>query len=120
MLGNWFEYGAVLFALIVTSLGIGFLVSLISTTDNQAIQFSMILLLLSIFFTGFLLNLDLLWRPVRLISWLLPATYGIRLLQDVMLRGIPANLLMLGILAGAGILLFAFSAVLLSRKLAPR
>jgi ABC-2 type transport system permease protein len=120
MLGSWWEYGTILFALILSSLGIGFLVSLISNTDSQAIQFSMILLLLSIFFTGFLLNLDLLWRPVRTISWMLPATYGIRLLQDVMLRGSPANLLQLGILLAAGVSLFIFCAIFLSRKLAPQ
>ena len=120
MFGNWYEYGGVLLLLLFTSLGLGFLISLISTTDSQAIQYSMILLLLSIFFTGFLLSLQMLWEPVRIISWLLPATYGIQLLQDIMLRGAPANVFLLATLAGSGMILFAICAWLLSRRLAAR
>ncbi len=120
MLGNWYEYGTVLLLLLFTSLGLGFLVSLLSTTDSQAIQYSMILLLLSIFFTGFLLSLQMLWEPVRTISWLLPATYGIQLLQDIMLRGVPASLFLVAMLAGSGGILFLLSSWLLSRRLAAR
>jgi len=46
-----------------------------------------LLLLASIFFSGFFLDLRLMREPVTLLAWSLPATYGIRMLQDVMLRG---------------------------------
>ena len=103
--------------LIFTSLALGFLISLISQTDTQAVQYSMLLLLASIFFSGFFLDLRLMWEPVRVVAWSIPATYGIRLLQDIMLRGelSPANIF-LGISA-IGIGLFLVDWLLLRRHM---
>ncbi len=107
MNGSWIYYSLVLLILIFTALGYGFLISLISQTDTQAVQYSMFLLLGSVFFSGFFLNLHYLWQPIHVISWMLPATYGINLLQDIMLRGSPPNpLLFYGFLAiGVGLFL---------------
>jgi ABC-2 type transport system permease protein len=63
-------------------------VSLLSRTDTQAVQYSMIVLLASLFFSGFFLATERLAYPARIVSWLLPATFGISLLRDVMLRGV--------------------------------
>ena len=49
---------------IFASLGLGFAISGLAKTDSQAVQYSMVVLLLSIFFTGFVL-LDKLTVPVR-------------------------------------------------------
>jgi ABC-2 type transport system permease protein len=87
MLGDWRFYALSLFALLCASLSLGFLTSLLAKTTSQAIQSAMLLLLASIFFSGFFLALYRLWEPVRAISWALPVTYGINLLQSVMLRG---------------------------------
>ncbi len=87
MVGSWLHYGITLALLIFTSLGMGFTVSLLARTTTQAVQYSMIILLASIFFSGFFLGLGLLWEPVRIVSWLLPATYTTALLQNIMLRG---------------------------------
>jgi ABC-2 type transport system permease protein len=85
------------FALVLlASLALGTLISLASRTETQAVQWSMLTLLAGLFFSGFVLSLDGLSYPVKSISWLLPVTYGIRILQDVMLRGrdpAPADLL---------------------------
>ena len=117
MLGSWFDYSSVILVLIFTSLGVGFLISLISQTDTQAVQNSMLLLLASIFFSGFLLDLRLMAEPIGRISWALPATYGIRMLQDVMLRGhVYALPLMLGI-SGIGIGLFIINWISLRLKM---
>jgi ABC-2 type transport system permease protein len=78
----------VLGLVLVASVGLGFLISLASRTDTQAVQYSMIVLLASLFFSGFFLAVDRLAYPARIISWLLPATFGISLLRDVMLRGL--------------------------------
>jgi ABC-2 type transport system permease protein len=75
MLGNWWYFVLVIAAVPFTSLGIGFAISIGSQTDSQAVQYSMIILLASVFFSRFIMNLDLLWLPVRVISWLLPTTY---------------------------------------------
>lgn len=103
LLGGWGSYTAVVLALLFTSLSLGFAISVISQTDSQAVQFSMIVLLASIFFSGFFIALHRLLAGVHVVSWLLPATYGTALLQDVMLRGraiapLPiAGLLLLGL-----------------------
>jgi ABC-2 type transport system permease protein len=115
MRGDWWEYAVVLLVLLFTSLGMGFLISMVSETDTQAVQYSMFLLLGSVFFSGFFLDLRYLWEPVRVVSSALPATYGIRLLQDIMLRGtaIIPNLFF-GLLA-IGVGLFLVSWLLLRR-----
>jgi ABC-2 type transport system permease protein len=115
MLGSWLYYALVVAILLFTSLGFGFVISLLSETDSQAVQLTMIILLASVFFSGFLLRLDLIWQPVRILSWALPTTYGIQMLQDVFLRGLPPNPLLLGGLAGIGIVLFLVAWLLLRR-----
>jgi ABC-2 type transport system permease protein len=82
----------VLGLVLVASVGLGFLISLMSPTDAQAVQYSMIVLLASLFFSGFFLAVERLAYPARIISWLLPATFGISLLRDVMLRGLSLHL----------------------------
>jgi|GEM_PF-212887 len=110
ILGSPFSVGLVIIILLFASLGIGFVISSLSSTDIQAVQYSMIVLLTSVFFSGFLLGLETLWEPVRIISWALPATYGIQLLRDTMLRGDPlASTLLLQLTAiGLGLFLVAW------------
>jgi len=50
------------------SVGIGFLISAFSRTDSQAIQLTMLALLLSIFFKGFFLPITGFTRPAWTIS----------------------------------------------------
>jgi ABC-2 type transport system permease protein len=115
MRGPWLDYAAVVLVMLFTALGVGFLISLVSQTDTQAVQNSMFLLLGSVFFSGFFLDLRYLWQPVRVVSWALPATYGIRLLQEIMLRGTHlVPLLFYGLLA-IGIVLFVICWLLLHR-----
>lgn len=117
MFGLWTNYAIAVVVLLFTSLGVGFLISLISDTDTQAVQYSMLLLLASIFFSGFFLDLRLMWQPMKVIAWSLPATYGIRMLQDVMLRGSSIPPLIVEGLALIGIGLFLVNWVLLRRKM---
>ena len=64
-----------------------------------------------------ILGLDELAYPVKVISWLLPVTYGIRALQSIMLRGDPPStedIVGLGaLIVGYG----AFATLALMRKL---
>lgn len=117
MIGSWLEYALAIAALLFTSLGIGFLISVTSQTDSQAVQLSMLALLASVFFAGAFLSLQSLIEPMRFVSWSLPATYAIQLLQTIMLRGFAAQPLLLGGLFGIGLLLFFVSLMLLSRKM---
>jgi ABC-2 type transport system permease protein len=117
MFGNWWNYAAAVFILLFTSLAVGFLISLISQTDTQAVQYSMLLLLASIFFSGFFLDLRLMWPPMKILAWSLPATYGIRMLQDVMLRGAAVPVLVFEGIALIGIVLFVIDWLLLRRRM---
>ena len=115
MLGNWWYFALVLAAVLFTSLGIGFAISIVSQTDSQAVQYSMIVLLASVFFSGFIMSLDLLWQPVRVISWMLPTTYGTLLLRDISLRGVDPNWTLLGGLIAIGLALMLVSWRLMRR-----
>jgi ABC-2 type transport system permease protein len=117
MFGQWTHYALAVIVLLFTSLGVGFLISLISQTDTQAVQYSMLLLLASIFFSGFFLDLRLMWEPIKVLAWSLPATYGIRMLQDIMLRGASAPTLILQGIALIGIGLFLVDWLILRRRM---
>jgi ABC-2 type transport system permease protein len=91
------------------SIGLGFVISLASSTDAQAVQYTMIVLLASLFFSGFFLSLGQLEGVAKAVSWLLPVSYGMELLRDVMLRGAPINRnLALG-LGAYGVVAFALA-----------
>ena len=81
----WFAVMVV--GVLLASLSLGMVLSSISQTESQAVQFAMLTLLAALFFSGFVLGLDNLTYPVKLISWTLPVTYGIRSFQTVMLLG---------------------------------
>jgi ABC-2 type transport system permease protein len=102
------------------SIGLGFLISLWSRTDTQAVLLSMIVLLASLFFTGLFLAIEGLRWPARAVAYVLPATYGAEMLRDVMLRGEPLPPAVLaGACALAGVLgVAAFAAT--RRRLAVR
>lgn len=88
------------------SIGLGFVVSLASANDAQAVQYTMLTLLASLFFSGFFLGVGQLEGVATVIGWLLPVTYGMQLLRDVMLRGAdPDPGILLG-LAGYGAAMF--------------
>jgi ABC-2 type transport system permease protein len=87
MTGSWGNYALVIGLVLLSSLALGFLVAAISTTEAQAVQFSMLVLLVTIFFSGFVLSLDRIIGPAAAVSELVPATAGISGLQDVLFRG---------------------------------
>lgn len=118
MLGQWWQFAVVVLLVMFAATGIGFFISLVAGTESQAVQFAMIALLLSVFFSGFILDLRYLYGPVKIVSWLLPATYGTVMLQDIMLRGRDMNLLLLGGLIGIGVAFFLISWFLMRRRMA--
>lgn len=106
LLGSLSLYALAVFLVIFVSLGFGFLISTLANSDSQAIQIAMVLLLASIFFSGFFLPLYRLWWPAQSVSWAMPATYGLKTLQDIMLRGARPEMWLFGILGGLGLMLF--------------
>jgi ABC-2 type transport system permease protein len=51
------------------------------------VQLSLLLLLASVFFSGFVPAISEFSEPVRALAYTLPVTHGISLVQDIMLRG---------------------------------
>ena len=78
---------AVCVGVLLSSLALGMIFAIVSKSESQAVQYAMLALLAGLFFSGFILPIDGLHFPVKAISYLLPVTYGISGLQDIMLRG---------------------------------
>lgn len=106
IIGSWPLYALTIGLVILVALGFGFLISSVARSDSQAIQFSMVLLLASIFFSGFFLQLYRFRWPAQTIAWLMPSTYGFKMLQDIMLRGIQPEAWLFWVLGGFAIALF--------------
>lgn len=87
LLGPPVLFVAMVLMLTLASVGIGLLISAVSTSDSQAVQMTMITLLLSIFFTGFFLPLGGFTELARPVSAMIPMTHGLAGLQAVMLIG---------------------------------
>ena len=105
--------------LILASLGIGFVISLLAGSEQQAAQLAMLVLLGSVFLSGFVRPLEAIDFPVRYASFLLPATFSIQLFQDIMLRGLPGQAWQLGGLSALTILGFWTALLLFHRELRP-
>ena len=91
---------------LAASIGLGLVVSLASASDAQAVQYTMIVLLASLFFSGFFLSLGQMSGVARVVSYALPVTYGMEMLRDVMLRGAGLDLRSVLLLAGHALVVF--------------
>lgn len=119
MVGAPGTVAGVVMLLLVASLGLGLLISVVSDSERQAVQLSLLTLLASMFFSGFVLRTEEFAVPVQIMSYALPVTHGISLLQDQMLTGgfaTPWQLVALGVI---GAILLATSWLLLRRELRP-
>lgn len=103
--------------LLLASLGLGLLIAVISDSERQAVQLSLLVLLASVFFSGFVLAIDEFTPPVRVLAYMLPVTHGIQLLQDLMLRGTTAQLWQAGALGAISAATLAVAWVLLRRNM---
>jgi ABC-2 type transport system permease protein len=73
--------------LIFASLGMGVIIALVADSERQSVQLTLLVLLATVFFSGFVIAIDEFRPEVRPLSYAIPATHGIRLFQDLMLRG---------------------------------
>lgn len=87
ILGSPALIAATIGLLLLASIGVGLVIAVISDSERQAVQLSLLVLLAAVFFSGFVLGIDEFTAPVRALAYLLPVTHGITLLQDLMLRG---------------------------------
>ncbi len=104
--------------LIASSLGLGLLIAAVSDSEPQTVQLSLLVLLASVFFSGFVLAISEFSEPVRSLIYLLPVASGIRLFGDFMFRGGTVVLWQLWLLAGLSVAYIGGAWLLLRRVVA--
>lgn len=103
--------------LLLSSIGIGFVLSLLAKSDTQAVQYAMLVLLASLFFSGFFIDHERFRTLVSGAARFLPVTSAISGFQDVMLRGQPPQVIDIAVLAGLAVGSAIASWLLLRREL---
>jgi ABC-2 type transport system permease protein len=117
VLGNVWLIAGVVALLVFASLGVGLLISVIADSERQAVQLALLLLLASVFFSGFVLPINEFREGVQYAAYALPVTHGIQLLQDLMLRGSTEAWWQLGVLAVLGVVLLILTVIALRRTM---
>jgi ABC-2 type transport system permease protein len=115
LLGSVWIFAGLVLLLTFASLGVGLLISLIADSERQAVQLSMLILLASVFFSGFVLPVTDFASWMQVVASGLPVTHGIATLQDLMLRGEVRQPGMLVILLTIGLALYVVSLFRLRR-----
>jgi len=115
LLGSIAMLVVIVLLLTFASLGFGLLISLIADSERQAVQLSMLILLASVFFSGFVLPVTDFAQWMQYVAYALPVTHGIASLQDLMLRGQIVETWMLCVLLGIGLVLYVGSLLRLRR-----
>jgi ABC-2 type transport system permease protein len=117
MLGDPALLAGILALFVLASLGLGLVVAGFSDSERQAVQLSLLLLLGSVFFSGFVLAIDEFSEPVKSLTSVLPVTHGIKLLGEIMLRGQVQSLWQVGALAVLAVAFLAIAWILLRRAM---
>ena len=95
------------------ALGMGLLISTISSTSAQAMQASIFTAMPSFIISGFIFPLDSMPWPMRFLGSLLPLTYFLRIIRGIVMRGVGLEQLIQTVgmltLISAGIFLFSLS-----------
>jgi ABC-2 type transport system permease protein len=113
---GWIALVALL--LIASSLGLGLLVAALSDSEPQTVQLSLLVLLASVFFSGFVLAINEFSEPIRSLIYALPVASGIRLLGDFMFRGGTVVGWQIGLMAGLAAVYILLAWLLLRRVMA--
>ncbi len=101
--------------LIASSLGLGLIIAAVSDSEPQTVQLSLLVLLASVFFSGFVLAISEFSEPIRSLIYALPVANAIRLFGDFMFRGGTVVLWQVWLLVGLSVAYIGGSWVLLRR-----
>lgn len=71
----------------VCSLGLGLLVSTMSKTQLEAVQFAFVIMLPSVLLSGFMFPRSEMPAPIYAVTFAIPVTYFIEILRGIVLRG---------------------------------
>jgi ABC-2 type transport system permease protein len=97
---------------VLSSLGLGLLISTVSQTQAQAMQLALFVMLPSIILSGFVFPRESMPHPIRELGLLIPLTYFLRILRGIILKGVGVAVLWPEVLALAafGLVVFGLSA----------
>jgi ABC-2 type transport system permease protein len=101
--------------LVDSSLGLGLVIAAVSDSEPQVVQLSLLVLLASVFFSGFVLAISEFSEPIRSLIYILPVANGIRLFGDFMFRGGTVVVWQLWLLAGLSVAYIGGAWLLLRR-----
>ncbi len=85
--GNIIEIGAVLLLVVVVAVNLGIFVSTFANNEFQVVQFIPIVLLPQIFLSGVIIPTDQMPAVMEAISVVLPLTYAVEGLREIMVMG---------------------------------
>jgi ABC-2 type transport system permease protein len=97
---------------VLSSLGLGLLISTVSQTQAQAMQMALFVMLPSIILSGFVFPREGMPHPIRELGLLIPLTYFLQILRGIILKGVGVEVLWPEVLALAafGVIVFGLSA----------
>jgi ABC-type multidrug transport system, permease component len=104
--------------LVAASLGLGLVIAAVSDSEAQAVQLTLLVLLASVFFSGFVLAISEFSEPVRSLIYILPVAGAIRLFGDFMFRGGTVVIWQIWVLAGLSVAYIGGAWLLLRRVVA--
>jgi ABC-2 type transport system permease protein len=78
---------------LLSSLGLGLLISAISQTQTQAMQVALFVMLPSIILSGFVFPREGMPHPIRELGLLIPLTYFLEILRGIILKGVGVEVL---------------------------
>ena len=97
---------------VLSSLGLGLLISTVSQTQGQAMQMALFVMLPSIILSGFVFPRESMPHPIRELGLLIPLTYFLEILRGIILKGVGVEVLwpQVAALGAFGIVVFGLSA----------
>ena len=84
---------------LLSSLGLGLLISTVSQTQAQAMQLALFVMLPSIILSGFVFPRESMPHPIRELGLLIPLTYFLEILRGIILKGVGLEVLWPQVLA---------------------
>ena len=104
---------------LATSLGLGILISTVSKTQQEAMLLTFLILLPSIFLSGYFFPIDAMPEALQYVAKVVPLTYVLVIVRSIILKGVGLEVLRGEVLALAvfGVVVMTFAAVRFQKRL---
>ena len=115
--GSLYEIAAVLMLVVVVSVSLGIFISVFARNEFQVVQFVPIVVLPQVFLSGVIIPVDQMPTVLEWISTVLPLTYAVNSLREIMLdgHGLASIWSELAVISGMGVILQTAAVVTLRR-----